>query len=240
MKANWFQAQVQSIKKISPTKMSFSMKIEGESFDFQPGQFITMDLPLGEKRRQRWRSYSIANISNRENILEFGIGHIEDGAASEYFFSLMKIGDHIKFKGPDGAFLLPKNLDRPIVMIATGTGVVPFVSMIRKIRQDDLSFKNIHLIYGCRHKKDILYRDELETFSNTHPNFILDIVLSQENDWSGHRGHVHEVYQSNYTEKEDQTLYLLCGWSAMIDEAMANLFPKVVSPPSQIKYELYG
>jgi len=241
MKAKWHTGQVIDLKHISKSKMEFSIAVvHDEIFEFDPGQFITMDLPIGDKRRQRWRSYSIANIPNDKNILSFGIGHLEDGLASSYFFEELKIGDSIKFKGPDGAFVLPKNLEQPIIMIATGTGVVPFVSMLRKIVKDQLPFKKIHLIYGCRFAEDLLYREELEMMEQELSSFDLDFVLSKPDTWEGHAGYVHDVYKSVYKTKSEENLYLLCGWSAMIDEAMANLFPQVATPARQIKYELYG
>lgn len=240
-KRKWHYATVKDIEIVSPSKMIFTANLDNdEIFNFQPGQFITMDLPLGDKRRQRWRSYSIANLPNEKNDLEFAIGHLEEGAASAYFFNTMKIGDEIKFKGPEGLFVLPENLDREIIMIATGTGVVPFVSMLRKIFKDNIDFKNIHLIYGSRFENDILYREELTEYAESNSNFKLDLVLSRQESWSGHNGYVHDIYKNNYQEKTNETLFLLCGWSTMIDEAMVNLYKIVDSPPAQIKYELYG
>ena len=241
MRAVWHEANVMGIEIVSESKMLFSMKCNAsDAFHFDAGQFITMDLPLGEKRRQRWRSYSIANIPNDDNVLEFGIGHLDDGLASQYFFTELKVGDTIKFKGPEGAFILPTDLDREIVMIATGTGVVPFVSMIRKIVNDQLNFKSIRLIYGSRYEKDILYRKELEQYNSDFKNFHVDFVLSKAENWNGAIGHVHDVYNKIYSKKRDDILYLLCGWTSMVDEAMVHLFPKVVTPLKQIKYELYG
>ncbi len=241
MRAKWYQGIVTDIQHISNSKMTFSMKVDDEEvFQFEGGQFITMDLPLGDKRLQRWRSYSIANIPNDENILDFGIGHFENGLASTYFFEQLSIGDSIKFKGPEGAFILPENLEQQIVMIATGTGVVPFVSMIRQLIQNKIPFEGIHLIYGTRYIQDILYRNELEEYANTYDNIQLDLVLSREQEWSGHQGYVHNVYQNAYPIKNEDIQFLICGWSSMIDEAMVNLFSKVASPPKQIKYELYG
>ncbi len=241
MKAKWHIGRVTDIEHISKTKLSFSIKLkEEQQFEFEAGQFVTMDLPLGEKRRQRWRSYSIANIPNVENKLSFSIGYLENGLASAYFFEQMSIGDEIKFKGPEGTFVLPANLNRPIIMIATGTGVVPFISMLRKIKQDKIPFESIHLIYGSRLVEDILYHSELEEWKEEFGNFQFDIVLSRATNWNGTKGYVHDTYLNSDIHDEEQVLYLLCGWTSMIDEAMLNLFPKVNDPTKQIKYELYG
>ena len=80
----------------------------------------------------------------------------------------------------------------------------------------------------------------LEMMKQELSSFDLDFVLSKPDTWEGHAGYVHDVYKSVYKTKSEENLYLLCGWSAMIDEAMANLFPQVATPARQIKYELYG
>lgn len=241
MKTKWFEGEVTSVTLVSETKMLFTMKVNDiASFEFKAGQFITMDLPLGEKRRQRWRSYSIANIPNEFNELEFGIGYLDDGLASNYFFSQLQLGDKIKFKGPEGNFILPSDLDRPIVMVATGTGVVPFIGMLREIVKNDLPFHSIHLIYGTRYSKDILFKKELEKYVAQFDNLQVDIVLSREADWIGAKGYVHDIYKNKYIDIDADRLFLLCGWSSMVDEAVANIFPVVSDPSRQIKYELYG
>ena len=237
----WFEGKVSDIIPLSDTKRKIYIQIQDEElFDFNPGQFIVMDLPIGSRRLQRWRSYSIANTPKPENVLEFCIGKLEGGAASQYFFEEIEIGTSIKFKGPEGTFVTPKNLDRPIVMICTGTGVVPFRSMIQEIVLKDLDFKSIQLIYGCRYRDDILYRTEFEYLEANNANFKYSIVLSRQKDWEGHQGHVHRVYKKMYKNKKVDTLFMLCGWTNMIDEAITNLNSVVENPFRQIKYELYG
>lgn len=241
MKTIWHEAQVVAIDQISDTKLVCTMRqSDDQPFQWEAGQFITMDLPLGDKRRHRWRSYSIANAYDGRGEIELGIGYLENGSASAYFFNDVQIGSTIRFKGPEGQFVLPSSTDRSIVMIATGTGVVPFRAMLSKIQHQDLDYEHIHLIYGARYERDLLYRDELTRMSDNMPNFHLDIVLSREEEWIGYRGHVHDVYLERYKEKSEEYYFMLCGWSSMIDEAMPHLMRLVVNPPGQIKYELYG
>ena len=70
MPTTWYDSKVIKIENQSPTTKRFWVEVEGvDSFDFKAGQFVTMDLPLGEKRKQRWRSYSIANAPDGTNVL---------------------------------------------------------------------------------------------------------------------------------------------------------------------------
>ena len=243
MPTKWYDATVFAVEDLSPNVRLFRLKIENEGrFEFLPGQFITLDLPVGDKRLQRWRSYSIANISNDENILELCIAKMQDGLATTYLFEHTEVGRIIKFKGPEGNFVLPNDLDdKKLVLICTGTGIAPFISMIRGIIAAETKVKSIHLIFGARKKEDILYFDELSTLSPDYFSFSYDIALSREEDWAGYKGYVHQVYMKDDGNSDDEnTHYLICGWTKMIDEAVANLLLKLKVDKSRIHYELYG
>ncbi|MCB0619834.1 MAG: hypothetical protein KDC43_14400 [Saprospiraceae bacterium] len=237
----WYDSQVIRIEDESPNTKRFWVEISGdEPLDFQAGQFVTMDLPIHEKRLKRWRSYSIANAPDGSNVLEFCIVLLPGGLATEYFFNEVKPGTTIRFKGPDGTFVLKEPLDREIVMVCTGTGVAPFRSMLWDIHRRQLAFRSIHLIFGARFEKGILYRRELEEFARLWPNFTYDIALSREPEWPGYRGYVHQIYLDKYPEARPELDFYLCGWSNMIDDAVANLIVKLGIDKSQVHYELYG
>ena len=241
----WYDATVSRIKDASPTTKRFWLKVPGEErFDFKAGQFVTMDLPIGEKRLQRWRSYSIANPPDGSNLLEFCIVHLDDGLASGYLFNDIREGSVIRFKGPDGAFVLPEKLEKDLVLICTGTGVAPFRSMILDLQRSGLLHRNIHLIFGTRHSDHILYRQEFEELEKTMPGFRYSVALSREEaarlNGYFHKGYVHAIYLDQYAEKRPDVDFYLCGWSKMIDEAVANLLVKLGYDRSQIRYELYG
>jgi len=241
MPVKWYNATVVRIEDQSPTTKRFWLSIpEDEPLAFKAGQFVTMDLPVHEKRLNRWRSYSIANAPGEGNTLEFCIVHLNGGLASKYFFEEVKVGTTIRFKEPDGMFTLPETLDKDLVFICTGTGIAPFRSMIRDIHQRNLPFKSIHLIFGTRYESGILYRDEFEALQKEWPNFRYDIALSREPDWQGYKGYVHQVYMEHYPEPRPDVVFYLCGWRNMIDDAVANIIVKMGFGMSQVKYELYG
>ncbi|NND31310.1 MAG: oxidoreductase, partial [Saprospiraceae bacterium] len=83
----WYDSQVVNIVDLSPNTKSFWLQIDDiDSLDYTPGQFITLDLPIGEKRINRWRSYSIANLPKQDGLIELCIVHFDGGLASEYLF----------------------------------------------------------------------------------------------------------------------------------------------------------
>ncbi|NNF22381.1 MAG: oxidoreductase [Saprospiraceae bacterium] len=239
MPKKWKAARVISIEDLSPSVKEIILDIEGEEIiDFKPGQFVTFDLPIGEKRLERWRSYSLVNPPNKSNRINLAVSYLEGGRASRFFFKELKTGDELVLKGPEGMFVLPSSLNKDLVMICTGTGVAPFKSMIDHVFNHDIPHKKIHLIYGSRTKADILYREEFEKLAKKHPEFKYSIALSRE-EFNGYQGYVHDIYRQHYGEKREDICFLLCGWQNMIDDA--NKYLKELGYLSdQILFELYG
>lgn len=237
----WYDARVLEIRQQGTRIKHFKLEIHTEEkFEFTAGQFVTFDLPISEKRLQRWRSYSIANKPDQSNIIELCIVYTEGGVGSAYFFNEVQVGTILKFKGPDGAFIIKEPLNYNLVMLCTGTGVAPFRSMLKDIYENKKSHQKLHLIFGTRHLEDILYKEEFESLARQDPDFRYDIVLSKEEDWSGAKGYIHQVYLEHYINPDKNIRFYICGWSQMIDEAVANLLINMKCDRSQILYELYG
>ncbi|MEO1436197.1 MAG: FAD-binding oxidoreductase [Bacteroidota bacterium] len=239
MPTTWYESTVEKIEDQSPTTKRFWLKVpELEAIAFKPGQFVTMDLPIHEKRLKRWRSYSIANPPDGTNLLEFSIVHLEGGLASKYLFNEVKEGTSIRFKGPTGVFTLPEAINKDLVFICTGTGVAPFRSMILDLKAQPNFNRNIHLIFGTRTPENILYREEFEALAKEWPNFTYTVALSRDDSWEGPKGYVHQVYEAAYADKKDVAFYL-CGWSNMVDEARERL-ANMGFTEKEVFYELYG
>jgi len=237
MPRKWYEGKVTNIIQESPQTKRFFLEVD-EEFEFRAGQFIVTDLPIGEKRLQRWRSYSIANISSHKEI-ELCIVRLGEGAASNYFHDDIKLGDTVKFKGPEGTFCLPDTIDHDLVFVCTGTGLAPFRSMLLDIMDRNIKHHNIHLIFGTRTQNDILYKEELEKLARDNPKFHYHIALSRET-YNGYQGYVHDIYMSDNFLVGEKVHYYICGWSRMIDDAVANLIIKKGIDRKQVHYELYG
>ncbi|MFZ1788234.1 MAG: FAD-binding oxidoreductase [Saprospiraceae bacterium] len=241
MPRNWIEAKVITIIDESPTVKRFILHVESEEiFTFTPGQFVTFDLPVGDKRLDRWRSYSIASTPSGDNMFELCIVLLDDGKGSGYFFTKVFVGTILKFKGPDGSFVLPPETEPLYVLVCTGTGVAPFRSMIKHAYEHGLPYR-FHLIFGCRTKEDILYFEEFQKISEEQPLTLrYDVVLSRETSDAFYHGYVHQVYEKAYTSENSTVVFFLCGWSKMIDEARNNLIETMGFRESQVLFELYG
>lgn len=236
----WQEAILIRREKMSEGTTSFFFEMKGHNFfDFIPGQFVTFDLPIHERKSKRLRSYSIASEPNGTNIIELSIVYVPDGLGTNYLFDEERcpIGTSINYRGALGKFTLPLDLSHPLFLVCTGTGIAPFRSMIKHIKNQDLAFHSIHLIFGTRTQNDILYFQEMKTLAQEMDNFHYHPVLSRE-EWDGHNGYVHEVYKTLSLGKKDAH-FMLCGWRNMIDQARDEL-KEMGYDKKQIHFELYG
>ena len=98
------------------TKRFWIQVPELEQFDFIPGQFVTLDLPIHEKQNKRWRSYSIASWPDGTNVFELVIVLDKDGLGTPYLFNEISVGAALTFRGPQGVFTLKHPLENDVVM----------------------------------------------------------------------------------------------------------------------------
>jgi ferredoxin-NADP reductase len=228
---------VNILNETTNTKRFFLELANHANFDFEPGQFITLDLPIHEKKNKRLRSYSIASAPDGTNIIELVIVLLPGGAGTTYLFNEVTIGTTLNYRGPLGHFVLPKEMPKDLFLICTGTGIAPFRSMIHYLKAKDIVFPNITLLFGTRVFEDLLYFNEFTDLEAALPNFKYVPVLSRQ-DWDGAQGYVHAQYSELAKNKLDAQ-FMLCGWRAMIDEARENL-KNMGYAKEQVHFELYG
>jgi len=251
----WRTGTVIKIENETPNCRRYWIQVpELDSFDFIPGQFVTLDLPIHEQKNKRWRSYSIASAPDGTNVFELVIVLLEGGAGTTWLFQNVTVGSTLTLRGAQGVFTLPDPIDRDLFLICTGTGIAPFRSMAHNLLANDIPHQNIYLIFGCRKFGDQLYASELADLSNRFPRFRYITAFSREElgteDPARRKGYVHQVYeeicQHNRTPGEDPNLLLvkpayfyLCGWRNMIDEAKQRILDLGYDKKS-IHLELYG
>lgn len=234
----WQTGIVRRIETVNSSTRSFFIELpEQESFDFKPGQFVTLDLPIHEQRNRRWRSYSIASAPDGTNVIELLIVLLEGGSGTNYLFNEIKEGSELTLRGPHGIFTLPEQIEDDFFLVCTGTGIAPFRSMIRHMHSHKTPHKNIHLIFGCRTANDLLYADELRELTTKVDGFHYHPTLSRE-DWTGRKGYVHAIYEE-LCFSSPRAQFMLCGWKAMVDEAKHRIL-ELGYDKKAIHLELYG
>ncbi len=233
----WRTGKITKLADETKDTRRFWIEVTGlDNFDFKPGQFVTLDLPIHEKPNKRWRSYSIASWPDGSNVFELVIVLDKQGAGTPFLFDL-KVGDELTLRGPQGVFTLKEQLEHDLFLICTGTGIAPFRSMVHHIKNNNILHKNIYLIFGCRTKDTLLYYEELKALEKEMTGFRYIPTLSRE-QWEGATGYVHAVYQELCAERQPAD-FLLCGWRGMIDEAKKTITEMGYDRKS-IHQEIYG
>jgi CDP-4-dehydro-6-deoxyglucose reductase, E3 len=205
---------------------------EVEQFAFVPGQFVSIEHAVGEKKITR--AYSIASEPLGTNRFELCLDLVQDGLLSPLLFSL-KPGDTVEIRRPLGMFVL-RDPPRDSVLIATGTGVAPFRSMLRaKLGGSSQRFT---LVSGARHEEDLLYRGEFEEMAKRYPNFRFLPALSRPGaTWTGRTGYVQEHLAEAIGDRRDLDVFL-CGLKQMVDQ-VRTILKEMGFDRKQILFEKY-
>lgn len=203
---------------------------------FKPGQFVSVKEQVNGK--EIIRAYSIASPRDG-NRFSLCLNCVPEGILSPRFFSL-KPGDVIEIGEPLGYFTL-RNPDRRAVLVATGTGIAPFRSMLR----DQLAELEVPvtLLFGVRHEGGLLYRGEFEELTSKHPNFrFLPTITRPSPTWTGRSGrvqlHLDEALSIETEPDRANTDVYICGLKEMVDSVRGELKRRGFDR-KQIIYEKY-
>lgn len=238
MKQAFYDAEITKIIDETATTKRFFFRVPHlERFDFKPGQFVMLNLPIEAKIN--YRSYSIASAPSGDNTFELVIVLNPEGLGTPFMWENYKVGDIVPCAGPIGKFVLPESITHDICFISTGTGIAPLRSMAHHILNNHIPHHRLYFIFGCRKKEDMLYHEEMLDLQRQFPTFHYIPVLSRETHetWEGRTGYVHSVYDELFSNKR-QAYFYLCGWSAMLKEARERL-SLMGYTKEQIKFELY-
>ncbi len=211
----------------------------GRELSFEPGQWINLFFPKirNELGKPLKRAYSIASAPNAEDRIDLAVTQVRDGPASTGLHSA-ELGQSFGMSGPHGTFVLAP-IVRPVLMVATGTGVAPFRSMLQSFA--NRVSQSISLLLGVRDQPDILYREEFESLERDIPTFTFHPTLSRApSHWSGKRGHVQLHLQQSLLElgEQDCDVYV-CGLFRMVYDVRRILREELGIEPKFIHVERY-
>lgn len=151
------------------------------SFDFQPGQFLTLRADIGGADVRR--SYSISSARSqlqKQGVLEVGIRPVEGGVFSNWAASQLKTGDTLRVMPPDGRFVVqrPRAIHR--VGFAAGSGITPILSILSSTLEDQPDSK-FTLVYGNRRMDSVMFNEALQDLKDRYPSRLTLIhVLSRQ------------------------------------------------------------
>jgi len=205
-------------REIAPEVRHFVFHVEdSESFSYVPGQFVSFTAEVNGSLITR--AYSIASPSCG-SCFDLCLNRVIEGKFSPYLFDL-RPGDRVQMSGPYGGFIFRQPVEDS-VLVATGTGIVPFRAMLH----DQLSRDSTHqftLVFGVRYEHGLLYREEFEELARKYRNFRFWPTLSRpEQGWTGRAGHVQKHLFEALGERRDVNVFI-CGLKAMVDDVRSIL-----------------
>ena len=195
-------------------RISFRV-IDNAPFTFKPGQFVGIQADV-EGYGWRRTPYCIISPPNTERTFQLLIRLVPEGPLS-YYLGDLREGDVIAFRGPLGRSMIPKTSDEELVLLATGVGIGPFLSLVHVLREQAFE-RPVTLWWGLRLDDDICLLDELNSLALSYGPFRYDITLSQPPpDWPGLRGRITESVPPLLSTLGGKRYYLV-GNGAMIEE----------------------
>ncbi|MBL8075229.1 MAG: FAD-dependent oxidoreductase [Nitrospira sp.] len=172
-------ATVLSATDLTPHVRQLVIKPKTAKVAFQPGQWVSLHLPVGPKPPLN-RAYSMADPSSPYGELTLVFDLIPSGLGSAYLYQL-KSGDEITLSGPYGRFILPQTLDRELILIGRYTGLVPMRCLLKQI-----FYNKIHtpvlLIAVAPSEKEALFHQEWLTMAVQQPSFRYLPIVAEESD----------------------------------------------------------
>ena len=209
-------SRVSTIERVAPDVVVISLQLPAaERFQYRAGQYIEFMLPGGKRR-----SYSMANGPGQEGPLTLHIRHLPGGLFTEQVFGTMKERDILRFEGPLGTFFLREDSDKPIVLLASGTGFAPIKAIVEHMIHLQ-STRPMLLYWGGRRPQD-LYMDALcRQWQASLPHFRYVPVVSDAQPadaWQGRDGFVHRAVIDDLPYLSAYQVYA-CGAPVMIDSA---------------------
>jgi ferredoxin-NADP reductase len=208
----------------------------GPSFSFTPGQWVSFRIPDDHSLPIN-RAYSIASGSRPDGLFQVAVTHVESGPGSGFLHRL-PIGQSIDISEAQGFFLLEEP-QRPILMIATGTGISPFRSMLEGFAASGKSLPRTTVLLGVRSEQDILFAKEFDALrANTRLQFLT--TLSRPSDsWSGLKGYVQDhIPQLVHNLGADCDVYV-CGLNKMVKDVRSVLKTQLGFDRERIHTERY-
>ncbi len=189
---------------------------------------------------QAQRSYSIAS-GPEDDRLVLTVERLDDGEVSPYLADELIPGDELELRGPIGGYFVWEESQRgPLLLVAGGSGVVPFRSMLRH-RDAVGSEVEVHLLYSARSLDEVIYRDELSMFDSADGvEITFALTRRWPDDWTGHRGRIDAALLGRVEwPRERRPLAYICGPSGFVEAAAETLVANG-HEPGRIRTERFG
>lgn len=222
--------RVAKLDRVADDVMIMSLQLPAtERMQYKAGQYVEFLLKDGKRR-----AYSIATPPHADEQLTLHIRHMPGGVFTDHVFGAMKEKDILRFEGPLGTFFLREDSDKPIVLLASGTGFAPIKAIVEQWAHSK-STRPVVLYWGGRRPKDLYMHALCEEWAATLPNFRYVPVISDaqaEDNWQGRSGFVHQAVMQDLPDLSGHQVYA-CGAPLMVEAAQKDFSAQCKLPADE-------
>jgi len=235
----WLVTEVTGVVEETPRVRTLLLDADGWP-GHRPGQHLDVRL-TAEDGYQAERSYSIASPPE-EARLALTVERLDDGEVSPYLVGELKVGDKLELRGPIGGYFVWRwEDDRPLLLVAGGSGVVPLMAMLR--HRSAASHKTpARLLYSSRAFADIIYREDLDRLESAKDGLTVRHTLTREKPagWTGFTRRIDaDMIKEVAWPIEQKPAVYVCGPTPFV-EAAATLLVGMGYEPGSVKTERFG
>ena len=222
--------RIASIEKLSDDVMLLCLQLPAtEKFNFRAGQYIEFLLRDGKRR-----SYSMANAPHMSDQISLHIRHMPGGLFTDQVFSTLKERDILRIEGPQGSFFLREDSDKPVVLLASGTGFAPIKALIEHAIEQQIT-RPMTLYWGGRRPADLYMHQLCLDWVANVPGFRYIPVVSnatEDDQWLGRSGFVHRAVLDDFQDLAAVQVYA-CGAPIVIDSARRDFVAEAGLSPDE-------
>jgi CDP-4-dehydro-6-deoxyglucose reductase len=226
-------SRVLSIERPAPDVAVLKLQLPAnQNLQYHAGQYVEFILMGGARR-----SYSMANAPHNLGSppsIELHVRHMPGGVFTDHVFGKMKERDILRMEGPFGSFFLREDSPKPMILLASGTGLAPIKAMIEHLQMKG-STRPAVLYWGCRRRPDLYLHDWCERTAAAMPNLRYVPVLSEpaaDDAWTGRTGLVHEAVMADWPDLSGHQVYA-CGAPVMVDAAQRDFVARCRLPAEE-------
>ena len=230
------EAAIAAVRPLSPSTLSLTLQGPAlEKLAFLPGQYVNLQVP-GTDQTRAYSFSSLVHTGAQGGTVSFLIRNVPGGLMSGYLSGAAQPGDRMTLTGPRGTFYL-RDLQRPLLLLAGGTGLAPFTAMLEQIAAQG-SPHPLHLIYGVTHDADLVEMDRLADLARRIPNFTYAACVASPESAYPNKGYVTQHIAPAHLNDGDVDIYL-CGPPPMV-EAVSQFIRECGVKPASFHYEKFA
>ncbi len=214
---------IEQVNQVSTSTIELSLDLgEGNGINFLPGQYVNLGIPGTDQTR----SYSFSSMPGNSKA-SFVIRNVTGGKMSQYLLDGAAPGAAMSISGPYGNFYL-REIKRPVLFLAGGTGIAPFLSMLSVLQQQAASH-TVKMVFGVTNDVDLVSIGALDQSMNEIKDFEYRTCVASQESLHPRKGYVTEHIDESWLNAGDVDIYL-CGPVAMVDAVRAWLTAQNIKP----------